>query len=238
MYRPPRCFSVNLPMALLLGLLAAPSARADGPLRQELVARFSGPEIAQKLKGGGYVLLMRHMATVPSPDLWTGVEYDDCSTQRVLSDLGKQQARDLGTAFRKLGIPVGEILVSPYCRTRETVELAFGAEGERSEILSTWDELSIDQKTRRGTQLRKMLDTPPAKGTNKLLVTHTGNLMWTLGLDSKPEGLTHVFQPTGLSIARPSYLGRVNPEDWRSLANLPEPEADDAAPSVAQPPPN
>lgn len=213
------------------GALSAAPASAQGKRRQELVPRFQGPEIVEKLKAGGHVLLIRHMATVRSPDQWIGVDYDDCTTQRVLSEKGKQQARSLGQAFKNLGIPVGEVIVSPYCRCRETAELAFGKPGTESETLSVWDELEMEEKTQRGTEIRKMLDTPPAKGTNTVLVTHTGNLLWSFGLDSKPEGLTHVFKPTGLSLGRATYLGRVNPDEWRTLAGLPEP------PPLAEPDP-
>jgi broad specificity phosphatase PhoE len=164
----------------------------------------------------------------------------------VLSEEGKRQAREFGAAVRKLGIPIGEVLVSPYCRTRETAQLAFERDGTVSPLLTTWDDLSVDQKTARATELRRLLDTRPGDGKNTLLVTHTGNLLWTLGLDSKPEGLTHVFEPTGLSIARPGYLGRIEPGQWRSLADLPEPDdeatgngdaGDVAAPPEAAPAP-
>ena len=226
----PSTRSLWLASVVLVSLLAAPAARADDPLRQELVARHAGPEVAQKLKDGGYVILMRHMATIHEPDQWSGVDLEDCSTQRVLSEVGKQQARDLGTAFRTLGIPVGVVLTSPYCRTRETAELAFGAPPTVDPVLSTWDHLAVDQKTRKATELRKILDTTPAAGTNTVLVTHTGNLLWSLGLDSKPEGLAHVFQPTGLPILRPTYIGRLDPDQWRALAGLrPAAEAASAA---------
>lgn len=227
------------PLFLLLAAALAAAPAAAEERHQELVPRFRGPEIAEKLKAGGYVLLMRHMTTERSPDSWAGVEYEDCTTQRVLSEAGRQQARELGAAFRKLAIPVGEIRVSPYCRCRETAELAFGRPGEPSEVLSTWDTLSVPEKTEQGARIRRMLDTPPAAGQNTVLVTHTGNLMWSLGLDSKPEGLVHVFKPTGLSITRPDYVGRVDPEEWRSLAGLADAEdgndRSDAAPEPSQP---
>lgn len=212
-----------LALALSSLLFAAPASAQGKKRRQELVPRFQGPEIVEKLKHGGYVLLIRHMSTVRSPDQWIGVDYDDCTTQRVLSEKGKQQARNLGQAFKNLGIPIGEVIVSPYCRCQETAKLAFGTTGIESETLSVWDELEMEEKTQRGTEIRKMLDTPPKPGTNTVLVTHTGNLLWSFGLDSKPEGLTHVFKPTGLSLGRATYIGRVDPEQWRTLAGLPEP---------------
>jgi phosphohistidine phosphatase SixA len=208
-------------LALML-LLATPGVTdAEEKRRQELVPRFKGPEIVAKLKQGGYVIMLRHMATVHSPDSLYGVDLEDCTTQRILSEEGQQQARDLGEAFRKLDIQVGQVYVSPYCRTRETSKLAFGREGEISDTLSVWDELEVEEKTARGTEIRQMLDTPPTKpGTNTVLVTHTGNLLWSFGLDSRPEGLSHVFKPTGLSIGRASYLGMVRPEEWRSLSGM------------------
>ena len=220
-------------------LCLAEDAQAQKKRRQELVARFNGPEIVAKLKKGGHVLLLRHMTTVRSPDQWGGVDYDDCATQRVLSEEGRQEARTLGEAFKRLTIPVGTVYVSPYCRCRETALLAFGKEGTESETLTVWDELDMEEKTQRGTEIRKMLDTQPAAGTNTILVTHTGNLLWSFGLDSKPEGLTHVFKPTGLSIGRASYLGRVNPDEWRTLGGLDAPAgapaADDAAAGAPTP---
>jgi phosphohistidine phosphatase SixA len=216
--------------AALAALLATGEAVAQEKRRQELVPRFTGPEVVEKLKAGGHVILLRHMATVPSPDKWGGVDFADCATQRVLSEEGKQQARELGRAFRKLGIQVGEVFVSPYCRCLETGTLAFGAEGTISDALSVWDNLSMEEKTQRGTAIRKMLDTPPKPRTNTVLITHTGNLLWSFGLDSRPEGLAHVFKPTGLSIGRASYLGMVKPDEWHSLADL---DADGSAEAPA-----
>ena len=220
-------------LLLAVGLCLAGDAQAQQKSRQELVARFTGPQIVEKLRKGGHVLLLRHMTTVRSPDQWGGVDFDDCATQRVLSEEGRQQARTLGEAFKRLNIPVGIVYVSPYCRCRETALLAFGKEGTESETLTVWDELEMDEKTQRGTEIRKMLDTQPVAGTNTILVTHTGNLLWSFGLDSKPEGLTHVFKPTGLSIGRASYLGRVNPDEWRTLAGLDAPAGAPAAEDAA-----
>jgi phosphohistidine phosphatase SixA len=46
--------------------------------------------------------------------------------QRNLTDGGRADARAIGAAIRSLGIPIGEVLASPFCRTRETAELIFG----------------------------------------------------------------------------------------------------------------
>ena len=50
----------------------------------------------------------------------------DCSRQRNLTAKGRREARSIGSALRRLDIPVGEAPASPYCRTRQTARLAFG----------------------------------------------------------------------------------------------------------------
>ena len=52
--------------------------------------------------------------------------FEDCAHQRNLTDGGRADARAIGAAIRSLGIPIGEVLASPFCRTRETAELIFG----------------------------------------------------------------------------------------------------------------
>jgi phosphohistidine phosphatase SixA len=215
---------------VLAFLLCAPGlASAQAVSRQELVPRLAGAELVAALARGGNVILVRHMSTERNPDKLAGVDLADCGTQRNLSEEGRRQAADLGLAFQKLGIPVGDVLVSPYCRCVETGTLAFG-KGEPNAVLSIWDELTLEEKTERGVEIRRLLDTPPKPGTNTVLITHTGNLLWSFGLDSRPEGLTHVFQPTGLSLGRASYLGKLTPDEWRALARL------DAEPAPPAPP--
>lgn len=50
-------------------------------------------------------------------------ELNDCSTQRNLSDAGRQQAKEIGEAFRGRNIPVIKVLSSQWCRCLETAEL-------------------------------------------------------------------------------------------------------------------
>jgi broad specificity phosphatase PhoE len=49
-----------------------------------------------------------------------------CETQRNLDEQSRAEARAIGQAVRALGIPVGAVLSSGYCRTRDTAALAFG----------------------------------------------------------------------------------------------------------------
>jgi phosphohistidine phosphatase SixA len=205
--------------ALLLALgPALPTALAkDAGGGQALRPKLEGQALVDALKQGGHVILLRHTATepvTPDPDLF---DLNDCSTQRGLSAEGRSQAVLMGKAFRKLGIPVAEILSSPYCRCLETGKLAFGR-ATRSEILSVADGLSVEEKSEWGGVVRKMLATPPKAGANSVLITHTGTLLYSFGLSSRPEGIAHVFRPdqSGTAI----YVGMMLPEQWPELAGI------------------
>ena len=200
-------------VALLFALtLPAPIARAQ----QALEPSLEGPALVEALKRGGYVLLMRHAATehvAPDPQLFS---LRDCSTQRGLSEEGREQARLIGKSFARLGIPVGQVLSSPYCRCLETGRLAFGRVTE-SELLSVWDTLTVPERSERGGTVREMLATPPPPGGNTVLITHTGTLLYSFGLKTRPEGIAHVFNAAD---GKAEYVGSLTPADWRRLAGL------------------
>ncbi|MDH5537108.1 MAG: histidine phosphatase family protein, partial [Betaproteobacteria bacterium] len=70
----------------------------------------------EKLRAGGYTVLIRHATTVPGlgdpPDFRLG----DCATQRNLSDAGREESRRIGDRFRAENVPVAEVLSSRWCR--------------------------------------------------------------------------------------------------------------------------
>lgn len=70
----------------------------------------------------GTVLLMRH-ATAPGTGDPADMRLGDCSTQRNLSDAGRDEARAIGTRLRAAGISVAQVLASEWCRTTETALL-------------------------------------------------------------------------------------------------------------------
>jgi len=197
------------------GLAAFPAAPSAAPRAQELVARLEGAALVESVKQGGKVILLRHTSTESRSDETLKFRVEDCSTQRNLSEQGKQEAKAIGEAVAKLGIKIDAVYASPYCRTLETGRLAFG-KATPSETLAVGDRLSMDGKLDRAAAIRKLLDTAPPPGTNVVLITHTGNLLYAFGLDSRPEGIAHVFEPTGTG--RASYLGRMNPEEWTKLS--------------------
>ena len=73
----------------------------------------------------GLVVLMRH-ALAPGTFDPPGYRLDDCTTQRNLSDVGREQARRIGRWFREQSLEPSRVRSSAWCRCLETARLAFG----------------------------------------------------------------------------------------------------------------
>jgi len=81
--------------------------------------------IWDKLQGKnpkGYVLLMRH-SLAPGVGDPENFRLGDCTTQRNLSDEGRQDARDIGEWLEQRDLKIHSIESSRWCRARETAEL-------------------------------------------------------------------------------------------------------------------
>jgi phosphohistidine phosphatase SixA len=124
----------------------------------------------ERLRRGGYVVALRHAATDRTATDMTG-NLRDCSRQRNLNAEGRRQARVIGRAFRRLEIPVGRVLASPFCRTRDTARLAFGHARPSRALLSA-DFFGDGDARRQRAGLRRLLALPPARGSNTVLVSH------------------------------------------------------------------
>src|SRR5690349_11761023 len=75
------------------------------------------------LRQGGYVIAMRHPSSpFTAPDK---AQADPANTklERQLDDKGRKTSQQMGEAFRKLRIPVGQIFTSPTYRAREAARL-------------------------------------------------------------------------------------------------------------------
>jgi len=84
------------------------------------------------LRQPGHVVFMRHSDAPGSGGFGdpSGFRLEDCATQRNLSEEGRAHARRTGEAFRKNGVAFDRVLTSPWCRCRETAQLAMGKEAE------------------------------------------------------------------------------------------------------------
>ena len=210
-----------IPSALVsLALLAAALAPANGKPVQSYGSSGSIPntkELAQALRAGGYVLLVRHGATFSNQADADPFNLSDTTKQRNLNDKGKQLAKAFGEAIRAAGIPIGEIYTSQFNRARETAALAGFTNIETTADLSEGGlVVTPDENNRRAKALRDMLAKLPAEGTNTLLVTHKPNIIDALGKDwfDVEEGEASIFKPEG-GTYRP--FARVTMEQWSAI---------------------
>jgi broad specificity phosphatase PhoE len=161
------------------------------------------------LREGGYVVTFRHAATDSGVD--TTDDLSDCSRQRNLDAKGRRQSREIGRAFERLDIPVGRVLASPFCRTRDTAELAFGRVTRSRALLSVEFFSSPREGRRKG--LRRLLRAEPQDGTNTVLVTHGSAILDAVGKEPD-EGDAVIVEP-GPGKRGYAVVAEVPVDDWR-----------------------
>lgn len=194
--------------AAILG--ASPTfAQSAGPSSQQTEA-LAPAKLLERLRHGGYVLYFRHAATNFTENDAHMRDFDDCANQRNLSDPGRDAARKIGLSIRALRIPIGKVSSSPYCRTVETAELAFGRTAKLHEARYG----ATGEKQDPYADLRKMLQTRPVDATNDVIVSHGNPFYRITGGLRLAEGEIAVVAPQG---NRFEVVGRIRPEDWAAL---------------------
>jgi phosphohistidine phosphatase SixA len=197
------CFAA----ALIAG---AAIAQQPAAIKPDRAAQPSPQALVAALKSGGYIVYFRHAATDFSANDEKMRDFDDCANQRNLTDAGREQARKIGAAWRALALPVGRVHASPFCRTRETAQLAFGRYERASEARGGPGTASDAARYR---PLSELLSTPPPAGTNDIVVSH-GNPFRALHPDMPylQEGEGAVIRPKGAG--GHEVVGRITSESW------------------------
>ncbi len=173
------------------------------------------PALVAQLRQGGHVIVMRHGATHRDQADTDPFNLDNVARQRQLNDSGRDVARLVGEAWRKLGIPLGSVYTSRFNRAVETGRLISGAEVIASvDVTEGGQVVTPIENDRRAEAMRKLAGTPPAAGKNTLIVTHKPNILDAFGRDwfDIREGESVVFKPDASGKAQP--LGRVAAADW------------------------
>jgi phosphohistidine phosphatase SixA len=154
---------------------------------------------------GGHVELIRHGNAPPGyggdPP---GFKIDDCKTQRNLDELGRQQARGLGEAFRNHGVRVDRILSSPWCRCLETARLMAVGPVETSWALVPDREPSVGVRLR---ELKQIVSAWRGPGT-LVLVTHAFTVRALMGF-LPDQGEVTVLKPESGSPAGADFVGLI-----------------------------
>lgn len=205
---------IALGFYLLTSLMAVPASHAETP--PPFVERLATRDDLANLRQGGYVLYLRHGYTDNSrPDRFPHVDLNDCKTQRLLSDAGRKLMRQVGEAIRQAQLPIGEIIVSPMCRTRESATLAFGKNFQVDAGLMYSANMTSDEKRPRLQALRALLTKPLPAGQNRVLVAHAPNLADLIGFFVKPEGTAVIFAQRGETGY--DYVASIHPDMWTEL---------------------
>jgi phosphohistidine phosphatase SixA len=172
-----------------------------------------GAALIEALRQGGYVIYLRHTAHDRS-QADTGLKnLKNCRSQSNLTDAGRADARAIGKAFLALGIPVGQVFSSEFCRVRDTALLAFG----QMETSADLTEFPAELREQRAAALRRMISTPPQPGTNTVLVGHDAGIRNAASI-SLAEGEAVIFAPSGADGFTP--VARILPKEWAVLEQL------------------
>ncbi|HEY6024240.1 MAG TPA: histidine phosphatase family protein [Pseudolabrys sp.] len=186
-------------------------------------------QIVPMLKQGGYVLVLRHGATDESQkDVYPFV-FDDMKKQRQLSGEGRKVARDIGVAFKTMGISIGQIYSSKLNRAIETGSLISGAPLTPVKELTDSGAGSASAmanpngaNTKTGSAILALVNKVPATGSNTLLVTHKTNIADAFGKEfadvKEAEALIYRPNPSG----PPTLVGRVQANEWIAQAGAPK----------------
>ena len=175
--------------------------------------------VAAELNKGGHVIVMRHGATNRDQADTDPLDPDNVAKQRLLSEKGREQAKQVGEAFRKLGIPLGIVYTSRFDRAVETGKLIGGGAVTPTIDLSEGGLVVTPiENDRRAEALKKMIATAPPAGKNTLIVTHKPNILDALGKDwfEVKEGEASVFRVD--ASGRPQLIARVQAADWIKAA--------------------
>jgi phosphohistidine phosphatase SixA len=190
-------------------LLVAESTQAASSL--------SGASLANALKVGGYVILMRHASSPATPPDRASAEPDNITPERQLDEAGRASAKAMGEAVKAMRVPIGAVLSSPTYRALQTIRLAslpspqtFAELGDGGQSMQT-----LAQGP--GAWLRGKIAERPRAGTDTLIVTHLPNITAAFG-NAAPDvkdGESLIFRPDGKGGAE--LVGRMKIEEWPTL---------------------
>jgi phosphohistidine phosphatase SixA len=190
--------------------MLAGSVSAQAPVAAWKPA-LEGRALLTALRGGGYVLYFRHTSTDFGQNDEKMSGYEDCTTQRNLTDVGRAEARAIGVALKKLAIPVGTVLASPFCRTRETAQLMFG----RAEPSPAARGGPADASGDRYAALRVLMSTPVPGRTNLVIASHGNPFRALTELPYLAEGEAAIIAPRGSEGY--TVVARVRKDQWLDL---------------------
>ena len=203
----------SIRMALVCAALALlPGATGAQPASSQA-------EWINDLRLGGYVIVLRHGATVSNQAGADSMSRPNVSAERQLNEQGRAQAKSIGESLRRLKIPVGLVLTSTIQRAVDTgTLLGFGEITATPDLAESGNGDAPDAGKSRAQAFRKLLATRPPADNNVVIVTHKPNIVDALGKDwdNVREAEASVFEPDGNGGFR--LIARVQAGEWSRLA--------------------
>lgn len=200
------CVLAGAAAAQTPALVPAPAPAAVAPVPQMAPA-----QLLAHLRAGGLVVYFRHTATDFSRDDSKMRDFDDCANQRLLTPKGRVDARAIGAEWKRLKIPVGRVLASPYCRTRDVAQQMFGRYERTPEARGG----PVTADSDRYAGLKALFSTPINDNTNLVISSHGNPYYATNGPPYLVEGESVVIRPQG--DGRWEVLARLRSDEWAKL---------------------
>ncbi len=174
-------------------------------------------ELINKIKSGGYVLFARHDYTqLDKTKDDTPLNFDNCSSQRQLSEAGRLNSKEVGQVIKNLGVKIDKAYSSPYCRTVETSQNMFGSAEKVQALSGVATPTDAFDFTKAGNLLKDFMKTvEPSSGSNVAVTAHWGNFKVAYGMHIG-EGDIAVLQKDGEGY---KALGVIHPGTWRDVTH-------------------
>jgi hypothetical protein len=193
-----------------------PSNFLPGPASEIPPLLKTPEEIATALEKGGYVVYMRHgrtqyeQITLERDNRAKGTfDFNDCSSQRALSNEGRAAMKISGEAFRRAQVAFDQTFVSRYCRAIESA--SYYVDGAKpTDMLSGEGQVGKDpaQKARTIAFLKQV----PTAGKNHFMMAHGGIFWEATGFVIQEEHAV-VLDPKDLSV----LVARIAPQQWQQI---------------------
>ena len=205
--RPHRSF-----LALLLSVALAPLVIVHArPL--------SGSALVAALRQGGCVILMRHASSPNARPTAATAASGNRDLERQLDGKGLAEAKAMGEALKRLGIPIARVASSPTFRARETVAAAgLGTPTILDELGDAGRSMSRSAVAAWSQRLRHAVARRPPSGSNTLIVTQGPNIIDAYGrlATGLEAGGALIFHPDGHGQVH--WVATVPIGEWPRLA--------------------
>ena len=171
------------------------------------------------IKEGGYIIYFRHATTERdyADQADPLMRLDDCNSQRKLSTQGINESHKIGMAFALKDIPIGEIIVSEYCRSWKTANFAFGEWTQKDSRLNflPYEEYTEDHVALMKKNVIPLLTRSPLQGTNTIIIGHDDVFEAATGIYPEPQGIAYILQPERNNSFK--VITSVLPSEWSTL---------------------